>query len=69
MFAICAPFVDTCRFTYGYNILIMLPLPIKVEKGGVHDVYHFVFPCVIILYRISTANASRSDCAGRYFSV
>ena len=29
----------------------------------------FVFPCVIILYRISTANASRSDCAGRYFSV
>ncbi len=44
MFAICAPFVDTCRFYCGYDILIVLPPPIKVEKGGVHDVYHFVFP-------------------------
>lgn len=44
MFAICAPFVDTYRIYCGYDILIVLPPPIKVEKGGVHDVYHFVFP-------------------------
>ena len=36
-----------CRYLSiycGYDILIVLPPPIKVEKGGVHDVYHFVFP-------------------------
>ena len=33
MFAICAPFVDTYRIYCGYDILIMLPLPIPVGKG------------------------------------
>lgn len=33
MIAICAPFVDTYRIYCGYDILIMLPLPIPAGKG------------------------------------
>ena len=45
MFAICAPFVDTYRIYCGYDILIMLPLPIPAGKGVcvVHIFLSFYF--------------------------
>lgn len=43
MFAICASFVDTYRIYCGYDILIMLPLPIPAGKGGARRAHFLIF--------------------------
>ena len=68
MFAIC----DLCRFRQKKKNLVIFLLSVAAGAKGAQMFAicaPFVFPCVVMLYRISTANASRSDCAGRYSSA
>ena len=67
MFAICASFVDTYRIYCGYDILIMLPLPIPAGKGGTRRAYFLIFftfccgKCSCLLYLQMVRQAFLSD--------